>query len=167
MSFDGTNVPTSAHTALQVRRFEQVDAEEVWELHRVTIAATGADAGAEFYADLRNIGGEYFDKGGDFLVGFCEHALVACGGYVPLSEVEIEIRRMRVHPDHQRRGFGAALLSALEQGAAKKGFQSVYLETTVVQQPALALYGKHGYEGIGQGRKQGYTILRLRKTLPL
>ena len=113
--------------------------------------------------DLR---GEYLERGGDFLVAFLEGRLVSSGGYVPLSSTEVEIRRMRVHPRHQRRGFGQALLSALERRAVGKGYRSVYLETTVLQEPALALYRKHGYQGIGRGEKHGYTILRLRKALP-
>ncbi len=167
MSSESASPSQPARELLQIRRFEPRDAAAVWELHRASIAATGADAGDEFYADLRDIAGEYLEKGGDFLVGFADGQLVAGGGYVPLSSDEVEIKRMRVHPSYQRKGFGQTLLSTLEKGPAQQGYRWVYLETTTLQQPALSLYWKHGYRETGRGEKLGYTIVRLKKGLPL
>jgi ribosomal protein S18 acetylase RimI-like enzyme len=165
MSSESVSPSQPARELLQIRRFESRDAAAVWELHRASIAATGADAGDDFYADLRDIAGEYLGKGGDFLLGFADGQLAAGGGYVPLSSDEVEIKRMRVHPSHQRKGFGEVLLSALEKGPAERGFRWVYLETTTLQQPALALYAKYGYRETGRGEKLGYTIVCLRKGL--
>jgi GNAT superfamily N-acetyltransferase len=165
MPLEEANRSAKTQGTLRIRRFEVRDAELVWELHRAAIATTGADAGDDFYADLRDIPGAYLERGGEFLLGFAGDELAAAGGYVRLSAEEVEIRRMRVHPRHQRRGFGQSLLEALEAGARTRGYRLAYLETTELQRAGLALYRKNGYGEVARCVKQGYPVICFRKTL--
>jgi len=71
--------------------------------------------------------------------------VVAMGALKRLSAHEAEITRMRVHPEHQRRGHGRAILTALEARARELGYTLLRLETTARQVGAQRLYGSHGY----------------------
>ena len=67
-------------------------------------------------ADLDHIEDVYLHAG-DFWVGFCDDQLVAMGALQRPTATRAEIKRMRIHPDYQRLGFGQAILSALEKRA--------------------------------------------------
>ena len=150
---------------MHVRRFETGDADQVWALHECSITAVPAAHGEDYWADLRDVTERYIEAGGEFLVGVAGESLIAMGGFKPLSEREVEIMRMRVHPDWQGRGLGRTLLSALELAARKRGYGHVYLETTVVQIPALALYRSHGYAEVGRTAAAGFAVVQFRKAL--
>jgi len=145
---------------MQLRRFEPRDAAEVWSLHELAGAP-----GAHDWSDLHDVMRYYIDAGGEFLVGVAAESVVAMGGFQPLSASEVEIMRMRVHPDWQGRGLGKTLLSALEEAARERGYGQVYLETTVVQTAALAMYRRHGYGEVGRTHKVGLEVVQFRKAL--
>ncbi|MGC1851997.1 MAG: GNAT family N-acetyltransferase [Solirubrobacterales bacterium] len=54
-------------------------------------------------------------------LGLVDGALIAMGGFVLCSPTEVEVKRMRVHPDFQRRGLGRLLLEQLESRARSIG----------------------------------------------
>lgn len=58
-----------------------------------------------------------------------------------------EIKSMRTHPDHLRRGVGAALLAHIIAEARGRGLQRLSLETGrgPAFEPALALYRHRGF----------------------
>ena len=62
-----------------------------------------------------------------------------------------EIKSMRTHPDHIRKGVGAALLLHILAEAQRRGLSVVKLETGSGSafEPALALYRRHGFEPCG------------------
>jgi GNAT superfamily N-acetyltransferase len=95
----------------------------VWQLHDAALEDAGVHGGrGPWEDDLQAIPATYLDSGGEFLLGFCEGELVAMGGLLRHSPREAEIKRMRVHPDFQRRGFGRLLLERLEERAQALGF---------------------------------------------
>lgn len=55
-----------------------------------------------------------------------------------------EIRSFFVHPRHQRRGVGAALLRAIEAEAIGMGINALEIPSTLT---AAAFYERHGYRG--------------------
>jgi ribosomal protein S18 acetylase RimI-like enzyme len=150
---------------VRLRRFEPLDTGQVWALHACSITAIPEAHGEDYWADLRDVAHHYIDAGGEFLVGFAGESLVAMGGFRPLSAGEVEIMRMRVHPDRQGRGLGGALLRALEKAARERDYGQVYLETTVVQIAALAMYRSHGYVEVGRTTKAGFEVVQFRKVL--
>ena len=62
-----------------------------------------------------------------------------------------EIKSMRTHPDHVRKGVGTALLRHILAEARRRGLGAVKLETGSgpAFEPALALYRRHGFEPCG------------------
>ena len=73
---------------------------------------------------------------------------------------------MRVLPDFQRRGFGQAILQALEVRAADPECTTLHLDTTVQQVAAQTLYLKSGYIEVGRARSGMFDIILYEKRLP-
>jgi len=86
--------------------------------------------------------------GGVFLVGRFTGAAVACGALRPMEAGAVEIKRMYVRDAYRSRGFGRAMLRALEQIAARRGYRRIRLETGGGQPEAIALYESAGYRPI-------------------
>ena len=75
-------------------------------------------------------------------------ALAGFGAMKALGDETGELKSMRTHPDHLRRGVAAALLGHILDEARARGYRRVSLETGVGEsfEPALALYRKRGFE---------------------
>ncbi len=152
--------------ALALRTFDARDAEAVRRLHDVALSAAGAHGGhGPWEDDLRDVRAAYLDSGGAFLVGLLGERLVAMGGLLPRGGGEVEIRRMRVHPDVQRRGYGRLLLDALEQRARALGAHTIRLDTTTAQVAARALYERAGYRETGRRRTPAFELVDYAKAL--
>jgi GNAT superfamily N-acetyltransferase len=52
---------------------------------------------------------------------------------------------MFVRKDHRGQGFAKAILAAIEEIAARRGYQTIRLETGIHQPEAVALYENAGY----------------------
>ncbi len=141
---------------LSTRRYRPGDAERVRELHEA--AMRDADAYDESVPDddLDAIEATYLDAGGEFLVGTVDGEVVAMGALRPagdrtaplfdsLREPAAEVTRMRVDPDHQRRGYGRRLLAALEDCARELGYRELFLDTQPHQRAARGLYESSGF----------------------
>ena len=101
-----------------------------------------------------------------WLVGYADGAAVCCGGLRPLADTGVgEIKRMFVSGAARGRGYGRALLVALERLAAESGYTSLRLFTTEVLVEARALYESAGYRVVGTVRDGDRTDLWLEKTL--
>ncbi len=64
-----------------------------------------------------------------------------------LSKSEGEIKSVRTHPDHLRKGVSQRLMDHLEAEARKRDYKKLYLETHPTKQyeAARALYQRRGY----------------------
>lgn len=80
---------------------------------------------------------------------------VAYGGMLTVLD-EGQITNIATHPDYRRRGFGAAVLSALLEEARARDLAFVTLEARESNFPAIALYQKLGFETVGH-RPRFYT----------
>jgi ribosomal-protein-alanine N-acetyltransferase len=65
---------------------------------------------------------------------------------------EAEILTIAVTPEARRGGIGASLLSAAMSRAATMGAITVFLEVSVVNTAAFALYAKAGFTMVGKRR---------------
>ena len=61
------------------------------------------------------------------------------------GDVTAEMVRLRVRPDEQRKGYGAALVTVLEERAVELGCRVLRADTTVKQPVALELYRSFGW----------------------
>lgn len=172
--------------SIEIRPYRTTDAAAVWRVHERAFRASELpfveDAPAD--DDLRNVEDHYAD--GRFLVGELDDRVVATGAYRPtddgtrdgdgtddggLDDVRadggraVEIRRMRVDPDHQRNGYGRSMLTALEDRARDEGFDVARLETTVLQAAARGLYESAGYEEVERRTVHGMERVVYRSEL--
>src|ERR1700733_13191046 len=128
--------------------FDEVDptVPEAAEL----IAALDRDLGARYPGfPIHGIDAANFRAaGGVFLVGRLGDLAVACGALRPMETGAVELKRMYVRDTHRGRGFGRAMLAALEEIAARRGCRIIRLETGASQPEAIALYERAGYQRI-------------------
>lgn len=145
---------------LLIRRYQPVDQPAVWQLHDLALHSANAHAGdGPWDQDLHQIEDVYLQNGGEFLVGFCDGRLVAMGALKRTTAELAEVKRMRVDPAVQRRGFGQAILSALELRAVQLGYKSLRLDTTVQQKAAQGLYEKNGFVEVGRAWKGSFQCI--------
>lgn len=73
--------------------------------------------------------------------------VVGIGALKELGDGGGEVKSMRTHPDHLRRGVAALLLERIVTEARARGLTRLSLETGSgpAFEPALALYRKHGF----------------------
>jgi ribosomal protein S18 acetylase RimI-like enzyme len=151
---------------LQIRRYRPQDHDAVWNLHNVALWQVGAHAGnGPWDDDLHNIEGVYLNNGGEFLVGLLDAQIVAMGALKRISDEKAEVKRMRVHPDYQRRGFGQIILDALEARAIELGYRTLALDTAVVQTAAQQLYLKNGFHETGRTVLAGFDAILFEKQI--
>lgn len=134
---------------LSIRSYEPADADAVWRVHEAAIRASAI----EFHPDapdddLRDVRSAYAD--GRFLVGLVDGTVVATGGFTWIDEGAVEVRRMRVDPEHQRRGYGRQMLAAIEGRAVAAGAERAVLETHEDLVAARGLYESTGYREVGR-----------------
>jgi ribosomal protein S18 acetylase RimI-like enzyme len=154
---------------LAIRRYQPVDYERVVELHVLGLRQTGTHIDSWAWGrDLESpeaLAATYLGDRGDFLVGELEGVIVAMGALRPFDDTRVEMKRVRVDPNHQRRGFGEAIVVRLEQRARELGASAVHLDTTTGQEPAIAMYRKLGYDEIGRGSLPRFDIVLMEKPL--
>lgn len=140
---------------LSVRRYQPEDESAVRRLHAAAMRDAGAFVEDADDPDLDDVEETYLDDG-EFLVGTLDGAVVAMGALRPLDggiealfddipDAAAELKRMRVAPDHQRRGFGQRIYDELEIRAREAGFRELVLDTTPTQTAAQRFYEANGF----------------------
>ncbi len=149
-----------------LRRYEPADREAVEYMHVHVIQQTGAYLGrGPWDDDVYAIEEVYLKNRGEFLIGECDGLFVAMGALKRTSPERAEIKRMRVHPDYQGRGYGQLILDELEARARALGYQILHLDTSILQIPAQRLYEKNGFCEVGRDRYQGLEVILYEKQL--
>ena len=129
-----------------IRKYQSSDKVAVKKLYE--LASINSEIGyrsGPWYQDFEDIEGTYFN-GGEFLVGLVNNEIVAIGGFRKIDHKIGQIRRMRSHPDHRRKGYAGEILQELENTAKKNGFIELRLKTSTQQKMAQNLYEKHGFK---------------------
>jgi len=169
-----------------MRRYRAADHAVVLDLHREGLAQVGLRPGDGVYYDhdffrMEDI---YLCNDGEFIVGELDGRIVAMGGlrradlvpggsarafggYVPGAPKldAVEMVRLRVSPSVQRRGYGTAVVRALEERAADFGYRVLRADTTELQGPALALYRNFGWSETKREVIGGIVNIYLEKRL--
>ncbi len=157
---------TDSSPGLWIRRFQDSDHDAVWALHHDALHDAGAHAGSgPWDDDLHAISRVYLEQGGDFIVGLVDDELVAMGAVRRSGPRRAEIKRMRVAPHLQRRGFGRRVLEHLESRAAEFGYTQLQLDTTADQLAAQALYRRHGYRETAREQRDRFELIFYEKNL--
>ena len=151
---------------LRIRRYRDGDHDAVWALHNLALDDADAHGGnGPWDEDLHQITAVYIAERGEFLVGLLDGEIVAIGGLRRAGPGKAEIKRMRVAPHFQRRGFGRRILERLEQRARELGYEMLGLDTTVGQTAAQALYRAYGYREIGRTRFGRFDVILFEKRI--
>lgn len=138
-----------------VRRYIATDQEAVEQLHVSAIQQMGAYLGrGPWDDDVYEIEQAYLKNEGEFLIGECDGRIVAMGALKRTHPQRAEIKRMRVEPSYQGRGYGQRILDELEARARALGYQILHLDTSVLQLPAQKLYEKNGFREVGRATYQ-------------
>ncbi len=69
---------------------------------------------------------------------------------------EVSLLAIAVHPDHRGRGAATAMMAAMLEEARGAGCRSVLLEVRAGNQPAIALYRRHGFKD--SHRRRAYYL---------
>ncbi|MFC6886209.1 MULTISPECIES: GNAT family N-acetyltransferase [Actinomadura] len=178
--------PVWDYAELSLRRYRAADHATVLALHREGLAQVGLRPGDGVYYDhdffrMEDI---YLRNDGEFLVGETAGRIVAMGGlrradlvpggsarayggYAPgATRLDAaEMVRLRVRPDLQRRGYGSAVVRALEDRAAEYGYRVLRADTTELQGPALALYRGFGWRETRRESIGGIVNIYIEKRL--
>ena len=74
--------------------------------------------------------------------------LLGCGALHELAPHWAEVKSMRTHPDHLRKGIAAKMMDHIMTVADQRGYTKLSLETgtTPAYDPALKLYRKYGFK---------------------
>lgn len=144
---------------LSIRRYRPGDGPRVRDLHEAAMRDVGAYTEGVADDDLEAVTERYLETGGEFLVGVVDDGIVAMGAFRPIDGTEyvtnfgserpdstVELTRLRVDPDHQRRGYGRQLCAELEDRARSRGVAHIVLDTTAKQTAARRLYESLGFE---------------------
>ncbi len=85
-------------------------------------------------------------------VTYGEVAGYACWGPIPGTEASADLYWIVVHPEHQGKGYGAALLRAAEVWMEPAGRSRVYIETSTREQyePTRLFYLACGYRPVAE-----------------
>jgi ribosomal protein S18 acetylase RimI-like enzyme len=113
---------------------------------------------AEAFDDLADPARTFTAAGGELVVAEVDGHIAAMGGFRAVAKLphRVEILRARVHPARRRLGLGAAIMNALETGAAARGYRQAWLDTATNQPEAMAFYGSLGYQEIGRETRPGW-----------
>jgi GNAT superfamily N-acetyltransferase len=87
------------------------------------------------------------------------------GALRKVTEDTAEVKRMRVHSDHWRRGFAQAIFDRLQIRAAELGYKKLILDTLVQQKAAQQLYLKNGFRQTGIKRAGPFEMILFEKYL--
>lgn len=136
---------------MKIRKYESSDHDAVWELHNIGLNQTGTNLGnGKWDDDLHHVEQVYLQNDGEFLVGLVDNQLIAMGALKKTSSILAEIKRMRVHPDYQGKGYGLKIYKSLETKANALGYKKLHLDTTSKQLPAQRLYEKLGFKEVSR-----------------
>ena len=99
--------------------------------------------------DMHTVDFEGFHRdGGVFVVAYHSGTPIACGALRPISDADVELKRMYVVDSHRGRGVSRQVLTFLESKARQLGFRRLLLETGDQQEAAIGLYSASGYEQV-------------------
>jgi ribosomal protein S18 acetylase RimI-like enzyme len=150
----------------EIRRYQPEDHEAVWQLHVGPLQLVGAYLGdGPWDDDLRDIESAYLNNDGEFLVGVLERSVIAMGAFRKTGAARAEIKRMRVHPDYQGKGFGQMIWDDLEARAIELGYKQLHLDTSVRQTAAQGLYRKNGCREAGRALLHGLECIFFEKQI--
>ena len=134
--------------ALHLRAATAADSEPVRALISQILAEYGLQLSTDGSdSDLDDLVASYAEADGCFDVLVDETgAIVGSVGLLPLSEHQLELRKMYLHRTARGQGHGRRLLEHALTWARQHGYRQLCLETASALTEAIALYRAYGFE---------------------
>jgi len=104
-------------------------------------------------ADLPAIASTFHDQNGEFWVVTVGDRIAGCGGYAPVADDWIELKRMYVARNMRRRGIASRLLDCVLAAAARRRASGVLLWSDTRFEAAHKFYSRHGFTQTGRTRE--------------
>jgi ribosomal protein S18 acetylase RimI-like enzyme len=104
--------------------------------------------GAAYQEEIDGLPGAYAPPDGALLVCWDTGLATGCVALKRRDDVSCEMKRMFVAPTARARGAGRALAVAVVARAREAGYREMYLDTSVRQTEAIALYRDLGFEEV-------------------
>lgn len=151
---------------ITIRRYSPLDTDDLWRIHLLVISEANVEPTHQHYHDILHIPEQYLMNGGEFLVGMDKNGVIlAMGGLKLLKNGQAEIKRLRVHPSYQKKGYGQQILSSLEAKAEELGIRHLILDTLNNQHGAQKLFTNNGYQQKGPAIIDGFNVVLYEKAL--
>ena len=93
------------------------------------------------------------------------HGAVVGAIVLDIDDEGFLVDNIAVHPAHQGRGLGKALLQFAEVEARRAGFDSIYLYTPEKMAENIALYSRIGYVEYDRRSQGDFSLVYMRKQL--
>ncbi len=148
----------------QFRPITKVDEENVRKIIFSALEDYGLKVNKEGVdSDLFDIV-EHYKKG---IFGVIEEIstrhIVGSFALYPLTETEIELRKMYIKKEFRGQGLGKWVIDFCEAYAQREGYEAISLETASVLKEAKALYLAKGYEIVPQENHTPRCDILMRK----
>jgi ribosomal protein S18 acetylase RimI-like enzyme len=138
-------------------------ARHTWELtYRQSVAAHNRRQFLDRAYTTQNLHAAISREEDWFFVALRGERVVGFAQYMRRFDAQAELVRIYVHPDHQRRGVGRALLASGLAAVATSGIKRCYVSVEANNAPARAFYERCGFRPHREyGRFLGNQIIRL------
>jgi putative acetyltransferase len=103
---------------------------------------------AAWEAEVAGLPGDYAQPDGVLLLATEAGLSLGCVAFRPIDDETCEMKRMFVPPLARGTGVGRALAESVLEHARKAGYRRMYLDTSVRQTEAIALYRSLGFEEV-------------------
>jgi len=142
-----------------IQRYDDSRQEEVRDVVLEVLLEHGFEYHRLKDADLKDIYGYYFARGGTFFVGLADNRVVGTAGVRKLDGNLCEIRRIYLKKGFRGKGNGEKLfLAALD--FAEKNCSGAILKTDSTLKNAIGMYLKHGFTFVNE--EEGYLYYEKR-----
>ena len=152
----GARIPTSYKDAWTVEEFEDILAKckEIGYEYPLYIRQNKASSlYFTWMAVIASFGGDYLNRDTMLATGTMDgENTVAAYEWMKKMLDEGYITNVAVRPDCRRRGVAGKLLDVFERFAEGNHLAFLSLEVRASNYAAIALYGQHGYRGVGRRR---------------
>jgi putative acetyltransferase len=138
-------------TSFTIRSIAQDDNAEIARIIRACLKEFGADKpGTVYYEDSTDHLFEVFrEQASAYFIAEQNGIMLGGGGIFPspgLPNGTCEMVKMYLLPESRGKGIGIALINKCFDTAKQMGFHTVYIESMLVLDRAIALYESYGFK---------------------
>ena len=125
------------------------------------------EVGVVVREDRTQFEAQYFSEGAGVWLAIVGGEAVGCVALRKLREEPRcgEIKRMYVRASHRGRGIADSLLGALEENAARCGYEWLYLDTSDSMKAAARFYERNSYAACARYNENPQAALFMRKMM--